>query len=70
MMIVTLKHRERAKILKGNTDTDLSIKDTLKVIYCLVEDDKKHIVEEFYNNLFEVKQNDSLYKKICRMFAR
>ena len=70
MMIVTLKHRESAKNLADSRDIDLSIKDTLKVIYCLVEDDKKHIVEEFYNNLFEVKQNDSFYKKICRMFAR
>ena len=70
MMIITLKHREKAENLKDSIDIDLSIKDTLKVIYCLVEDDKKNHVKELYNNLFEVKSNDSIYKKIFRMFAR
>lgn len=68
-MIVTLIHKERALKVAENGNTDQSIKDTLKIIYCLVDEDKKQEVEKLYNSLFEMgKKNDGTLKKICKLF--
>lgn len=70
-MIVTQIHRERALEVIKNGETEQSIKDTLKVIYCMVEQDKKQEVEKLYNSLFKArKKDDSFHKKIFRMFFR
>ena len=45
-MIVTLIHRERALKVAENGNIEQNIKDTLKVIYCLVNEDKKQEVEK------------------------
>lgn len=70
-MIVTLIHKERALKLAENADIDQNIKDTLKVLYCIVDKDKKPEVEKLYKSLFEAeKKNDSIYEKICKLFYR
>ena len=70
-MIVTLIHKERALKLAENADIDQNIKDTLKVLYCIVDKDKKPEVEKLYKSLFEAeKKNDSIYEEICKLFAR
>lgn len=70
-MIVTLIHKERALKLAENADIDQNIKDTLKVLYCIVDKDKKQEVEKLYKSLFEAeKKNDSIYEEICKLFSR
>ena len=69
-MRINIKHRERAEELKKEEDLEYKIKETIKVIACLVDKKQKKEIEKMYNKLFKGNKNDSTCRKIFRVFNR